>query len=282
MWPAVACALSGRRSRSAGCRAGRARLAITGADDQHGAEAAPVFIEHRLDIFGAIHRRRAQQPRRLAHPHQHIALIGKAHGRALRFGRAVGRGGADRDPAAAAAFFKARAIKLALVEQVHVGGAVRRIKAPARHEFVHKLVALIVAHVNRHAPVLGERGGGAFVFLAAKRGALFRGGRWIIGIDVHDPAIGGRAVRVFATRRRQDEFRSHPRVGIAERKRVSRERLVRALGLKIAGGAEEAIVKFSSAVRYVPHGSARRRNCQRAAAPGVGRRGAAAAIRFAR
>ena len=54
----------------------------------------------------------------------------------------------DREPAALPSSSNCAHVELAVVEQIHVGGAIGRIEAAARDELVDILVALIVAHVD--------------------------------------------------------------------------------------------------------------------------------------
>src|SRR5829696_2383511 len=64
-------------------------------------------------------------------------------------------------------------------------------------ELVEVLEALIIAHVDGHPAVLGQRGGRPLVLHAPKRGALARNKVRVVGVDLDHPAEGERLVRLL-------------------------------------------------------------------------------------
>ena len=106
-----------------------AALAIVRANDKHGAEATPFAVAHGFHIFGPVHRRRAHEPRRVAHAHQQIRLVAKSDRRVLGSGCCIGGVRRQRQPASLPVLLELSAIELAIVEQIHVGGAVGRIES---------------------------------------------------------------------------------------------------------------------------------------------------------
>ena len=132
------------------------------------------------------------------------------------FRRAIGGLDRELDPAALAIFEELRGVEIAFVEQIHVGGAIVWVEAPARHELVEMFAALVVARINRHAPIAPDGGVGAFVLLAAKRCALFRRGTRIMRIDLDDPTVERGPVWIFADAELRRRARGgHVKRGIA-------------------------------------------------------------------
>ena len=82
----------------------------------------------------------------------------------------------------------------ALVEKVHVGGAIVRVVTAGGHELVDIVEALVVAEIEDDAPVRGHDGFGALMFEAAERGALLGDGIGVHHIDLDHPAEAVRLV----------------------------------------------------------------------------------------
>src|SRR5262245_3898397 len=63
-----------------------------------------------------------------------------------------------------------------------------RIVAAGSDELVHVLESLVIAGVNNDTAVSSQNGRGTFVFNASESRALFWHCRWIVRVDLDDPA----------------------------------------------------------------------------------------------
>ena len=144
------------------------------------------------DPLGAVHLGRAHEVGGHAGFHQHFALVGKA----VCGGEAV-LAVHQREPVAAAVFIEAGNIERALFQQAHIGGAVARLIAVFRHEFINVFKALVIAHIHSQAAVGGNGHFGAFVFEAPQRGVFARCGFGVERVDFHHPAEAVGLVGVF-------------------------------------------------------------------------------------
>ena len=99
----------------------------------------------------------------------------------------------QRQPLQLAVFEKLGDVEGAVIQQVHVGGAVARIELARSDELVEVVEALVVAGVENDAAVLVDDRRGALVLEAAQRGALHRRRVGVVGIDIRRPSRTGSA-----------------------------------------------------------------------------------------
>ncbi len=103
----------------------------------------------------------------------------------------------QRQPVAAAVLVEPGDVQRAGRQQLHIGFPVRGIVFFIRDKLIDVLKLLVVAHVDHHAIIGGERDGGPLMLEAAERGVLARGGGRVVGIDLHHPAETVGFVRGF-------------------------------------------------------------------------------------
>ena len=89
-----------------------------------------------------------------------------------------------------------RDVEVALGQQPHVVRLVAPGVAVLRHELVHVVEALVVAHVGDGATILGEPDRGALVLEPTERGVLDGRGVRVVRVDLDDPAEAVHLVRV--------------------------------------------------------------------------------------
>ncbi len=170
-----------RRARIHRVRAGSPVLAARAIVGQRHVDRAAERIDR--GPLGSVEPRRAGPVRRLARLDQHFGLRGEAVGRHQSVAAVD-----EFEPLPAPVRVEARHVEGAVVQQVAVGRAVRRIPGPGGDELVEVLEDLVVAHVERDTAVAADRGRRALLLLAAHRGALDRPRVRIVRIDLHDPA----------------------------------------------------------------------------------------------
>lgn len=103
----------------------------------------------------------------------------------------------QRQPVAASVLVEPGDVQRAGRQQLHIGFPVRGIVFFVGDKLIDVLKLLVVAHVDHHAIIGGERDGGPLMLEAAQRGVLARGGGRVVGIDLHHPAETVGFVRGF-------------------------------------------------------------------------------------
>ena len=133
-------------ARIGGVHVRRLALGIVG---EHHIDLAVSGI--RLDILRPVHRRGLKQVAGAARLDQHVGLAFEAIG-----GRQRTLAVHQRQPFERAVLREFGDIQRALVEQVHVGGAVFGVEGPGGDEFVDIVEALVVAEIEDDAAILGD------------------------------------------------------------------------------------------------------------------------------
>ena len=145
-----------------------------------------------LDVLGTVHLGGAEQVGGAARLDQHVGLAGEAV-----FGGQRALAMDERQPFDRAVLGELGDIERAVVEQVHVGGAVVRVELAGGDELVDVVEALVVAEIEDDAAVGGDDRFGTLMLEAAERGALLRQRVRVVDVDLDDPAEAVGLVRLL-------------------------------------------------------------------------------------